>query len=159
MIYLVTLILLIVLFIIDREKTIKSVKIGLKKLLNQLPVFFTMSAFVAISLYFINDELIVKLLGKNGSIFGIFNASIIGSITIMPGFIAFPLAGLLVEKGVPYMVLASFTNTLMMVGIISFPVEKEYFGIKISIIRNLIGYFSAIIVALIIGFFYNEVIL
>jgi uncharacterized membrane protein YraQ (UPF0718 family) len=117
-----------------------------------------MSALVAISLAFVNDSIIAQYLGKNNSFLGLLNASIMGSIALIPGFIAFPLAGLLIEKGVPYMVLAAFTNTLMMVGIVSFPLEKEYFGIKISIIRNLIGYIIALIVALIIGIFYGEVL-
>ncbi len=155
--YSITFILLIILFFIDREKTIKSIKIGLKKMFVQLPLFFTMSALIAISLYFIDDKIIAHYLGKESSILGLLNASFLGSISIMPGFIAFPLAGLLLEKGVPYMVLASFTNTLMMVGVVSFPLEKEYFGIKVSIIRNLIGYLISVSVAVTIGIFYGEV--
>lgn len=157
MIYIFTLIILSILFLIDKEKTIRSIKRGFKKLFIQLPVFLTMSALVAVSLHFISDEVIAQHLGRNSSIFGLFNASIIGSIAIMPGFIAFPLGGILLTKGVPYMVLGGFTNTLMMVGVASFPVEKEYFGVKVSILRNFIGYIISIIVALIIGIFYGEV--
>jgi hypothetical protein len=43
---------------------------------------------------------------------------------MMPGFIAYPLAGVLVNKGVPYMVVASFETTLMMAGILTCPVKK-----------------------------------
>ncbi len=39
------------------------------------------------------------------------------------------------------MVLAAFTTTLMMVGVMTYPVEKEYFGAKVTIIRNLISFF------------------
>lgn len=75
----------------------------------------------------------------------------IGSITFMPGFVVFPLAGLLLEKGVSYIVLAAFTTSMMMVGVITFQIEKEYFGIKLTIIRNLMGLFIAIIVSVVIG--------
>lgn len=156
MIYIITFLLLIVLFFIDRKKTIKSVKIGLKKLGFQFPVFITMAALVAVSLYFVDDTMIAKYLGNEHNLLGLINSSFIGSIALMPGFIAFPLAGLLLEKGVSYMVLAGFTNSLMMVGFVSFPVEKEYFGVKVSIIRNLIGLAIAIITALLIGIFYGE---
>ncbi|OQY08203.1 MAG: conserved protein, permease-related protein [Fusobacteriia bacterium 4572_132] len=158
MIYGITAILLIVLYFKDKEKTIKSVKLGAKKLFKQLPIFFNMMTLVAISLYFVTDEMIVQYLGTGTSGLGMMIGAFFGSIAIMPGFIAFPLAGLLLEKGVTYMVLASFTNTLMMVGIVSFPVEKEYFGVKVAVIRNVVGFMTAIIVALIIGLLYGELV-
>ncbi|MGM0508043.1 MAG: hypothetical protein ACQERZ_02635 [Fusobacteriota bacterium] len=158
MIYGVTFLLLIILFFKDKEKTIKGFKLGIKKLFKQLPVFFNMMALVAISLYFISDDLIIRFLGEDSGNIGMALGAGFGSVAIMPGFIAFPLAGLLLEKGISYMVLASFTNTLMMVGVASFPVEKEYFGVKVSIIRNIIGFIMAIVVALIIGLLYGELI-
>lgn len=157
MLYIITFTILLVLFCIDRKKTIKSIKVGIKKMLIQLPVFFTMSGLVAISLYFIDDNMIAEYLGKESNFLGVLNAGFIGSISIMPGFIAFPLAGILLEKGVPYMVLAAFTNTLMMVGVVSFPIEKEYFGVKVALIRNVIGLLMAVFIAFLIGLFYGEV--
>ena len=112
---------------------------------------------VAIILYFVPDELIIKYLGKSsggiGTIFGL----LFGTITMMPGFIAFPLGGILLDKGVSYMNIAAFTTTLMIVGVVTFPVEREYFGIKITVLRNIIGFFIAVIVTLIIAFSYGEV--
>ena len=62
------------------------------------------------------------------------------------------------KKGVGYMILSAFTTTLMMVGILTYPIEKEYFGVKVSIIRNTISFFITFIVALSIGFFFNELL-
>lgn len=158
MIYLFTLILLIVLFFIDKNKTIKSIKIGLKKLYKSLPAFINMIIFVAFILSIFNDELILKYLGSDNVYKGILISSGIGSITVMPGFIAFPLAGLLLKKGLSYMVIAAFTNTLMMVGIVSYPFEKQYLGRKITIIRNMAAFFISIVIALIIGLIYKELV-
>ncbi len=55
------------------------------------------------------------------------------------------------------MVLSAFTTTLMMVGVLTYPIEKEYFGMKVTVIRNVISFFIAIIVALVIGIFFGEV--
>jgi uncharacterized membrane protein YraQ (UPF0718 family) len=77
----------------------------------------------------------------------------------MPGFIAFPLSGLLLNKGVSYTIIAVFTTTLMMVGILTYPVEKEFFGVKVTIIRNFLSLLIALIVALFIGVFYGELII
>ena len=56
------------------------------------------------------------------------------------------------------MVLSAFTTTLMMVGILTYPIEKNYFGTKVTIIRNLISLFIALIVALSIGVFFGELL-
>ena len=65
----------------------------------------------------------------------------------------------MLKQGVPYAVLAAFSTTLMLVGVLTFPIEKEYLGIKVTIIRNIIGFIMSVVVALIIGFFYKEIIL
>ncbi|HKL74602.1 MAG TPA: hypothetical protein VJ881_00920 [Halanaerobiales bacterium] len=158
MIYLFTLILTAILFIIDKEKTIKGLKIGLKKIRKNSPVFLNLIILVAISLYFISDDLIIRYLGEGSGLVGIGLASLFGSIAFMPGFVAFPLAGILLSKGVNYIVIAAFTTTLMMVGIVTYPVEKDFFGLKITVIRNIFGLIIALIVSFIIGLSYGELI-
>jgi uncharacterized membrane protein YraQ (UPF0718 family) len=141
----------------DAEKTQQGLKLGLKKLRKNLPVFLNMIILVAMALYFISDQVIIKYLGSGEPIVSIGIAVLFGSISFMPGFVAFPLAGILLEKGVSYMVLAAFTTTLMMVGILTYPVEKEFFGHQVTIIRNLVGLAIAIVVSLAIGLVYGEV--
>jgi hypothetical protein len=55
------------------------------------------------------------------------------------------------------MVLSAFANTLMMVGIVTAPLEKNYFGMKVTIARNAISFVIAIIVALMTGLFFGEI--
>lgn len=154
--YSITGLVLLISFIGNKKKTLKAVKIAFKKLLKILPAFLTMLIFVSIILFLIPDKTICHYLGNDNKFISIILASLFGSITIMPGFIAFPLSGILLEKGVSYMVLAAFTTTLMMVGILTFSIEKEYFGGKVALIRNVISFFVALIVAVAIGFFFGE---
>lgn len=77
---------------------------------------------------------------------------------MMPGFIAFPLCGILLKKGVSYMVLSALSTTLMMVGVLTYPIEKEYFGMRVTVIRNVMSFIIAVIVAFITGIFYGEVL-
>ncbi len=156
--YIATGLTLLISFIGDREKTFKAVKIAFKKLVKIFPAFLTMLILISIVLFFIPDKTISNYLGNKDKFIGVILASFFGSITLMPGFIAFPLCGILLKKGVSYMVLSAFTTTLMMVGILTYPVEKEYFGVKVTIIRNTISLFIAIIVALSIGFFFGELL-
>lgn len=139
------------------EKTYKAIKIALKRFINILPAFLSMLILVSIILFLVPDKVILTYLGNNNKFIGIILASFFGSVTLMPGFIAYPLCGILLKKGVTYMVLSAFSTTLMMVGILTYPIEKEYFGTKVTIIRNLFSFFIAVIVALMTGIFFGEI--
>lgn len=154
--YIVAGLALIASLITDRRRTLQAFKISLRKFLNISPRFLIMLIFVSIILFLVSEELIIRYLGTDNKITAVFLSSFLGSITIMPGFIAFPLAGILLSKGVAYMVLSAFTTTLMMVGVLSYPVEKAYLGAKVTILRNAISYLIALIIALVTGIFFSE---
>lgn len=156
--YSITALALLFSAIADRKKTLKAVKIAYKKFANIFPAFLTMLILVSIVLFLVPDKLITKYLGESELIIGVVLATFFGSITLMPGFIVFPLCGILLQKGVSYTVLSAFTTTLMMVGVLSFPVEKEYFGVKIAILRNIVCLFIALAVALATGIFFGEIL-
>lgn len=142
--------------VVDRKKTAAALKIAWKKFAAILPAFLTMLILVSIVLYLVPDTMISRYLGNDSRFIGVVCAAAFGSLTLMPGFVAYPLCGILLAKGVSYMVLAAFTTTLMMVGILTYPVEKAYFGARVTIIRNVISFFIALLVALAIGIFFGE---
>lgn len=158
LLYYVTGAALLVSIIADRKKTFMALKIAYKKFIKIMPAFAIMLIFVSIVLYFFTDELISAYLVDSDRFFSMISASVIGSITLMPGFIVYPLCGILRAKGVLYMVLSAFTTTLMMVGILTFSIEREYFGIKVTLLRNAMSFIIAIIIAVITGFFYGEIV-
>jgi len=155
--YIVAGLALLVSLIFSREKTIRALKIAARQFIRILPTFLVMIILVSIVLYLVPDEFISRYLGSDNKFAGVALASLLGSVTVMPGFIAFPLAGILLQKGVAYMVIAAFTTTLMMVGVLTAPIEKEYFGLKVTVIRNVISFFIALTVAVMIGFFFGEI--
>jgi len=142
--------------IADRRKTLKAVKIAVRRFVRISPAFLTMIILVSLVLFLVPDKVISVYLGGNNKFVGVVLAALLGSVTLMPGFIAFPLSGILLQQGVAYMVLAAFTTTLMMVGVLTAPIEKEYFGIRVTIIRNAVGLFIALTVTVVIGIFFGE---
>jgi len=156
--YLLAVLGIIISIIVDRNKTIMAFKIATRMFLNILPAFLIMLVLVSFVLFLLPDEVISTYLGGDNKLASLLFASVVGSITIMPGFVAFPLCGILLEKGVLYMVLSAFTTTLMMVGVLSYPIEKQYFGAKVTIIRNIISFLIALAVAVITGLFFGELI-
>lgn len=155
--YIVAGLALIVSLIASREKTLRALKIAARRFLRILPAFAVMLVLVSVALFLIPDELITRYLGHESTFVAVLSASVLGSVALMPGFIAFPLAGILLAKGVQYMVLAAFTTTLMMVGVLTYPVEREYFGARVAIVRNVVSLFIALAVAVMMGVFFGEV--
>lgn len=142
----------------SRKKTLEALQIAWRRFLKLLPPFLTMLSAVALVLTALPQDVFVRHLGGENLFYTTTAAGLLGSLTLMPGFIAFPLSGLLLKQGVPYIVLAAFTTTLMMVGVLTFPVERHYLGTRVALVRNLISLLIALIVAISIGFYFGEVV-
>jgi uncharacterized membrane protein YraQ (UPF0718 family) len=146
-------------FIFNKAKTLAALKTAMKKFVRLVPPFLVLTVFIAVALYLIPEDLISKALGRDNLLLGVATSSLLGSIAFIPGFIVFPLCGLLREQGVSFTVLSSFTTTLMMVGVLTFPLEREYLGIKLTIARNIAGFVMALLVALITGLIFGEIVI
>jgi uncharacterized membrane protein YraQ (UPF0718 family) len=153
--YIATVVLVAVSFVFDREKTWAGIRGGAKKLGKILPNYLKLLILIAVALFFA-EGLIVTYLGAENGFLGLLAGMLLGSVTMIPGFIAYPLAGVLVDRGVLYMVVAGFVTTLMMVGVLTFPLEKAYLGVRGTIIRNAVSLVVAAIISIAIGLVYGE---
>ena len=138
-------------FFKDRNKTKAALMKAWKAFENILPQLLTVFLILAFALAIFKPETIQTLLGSESGVLGILGAALIGSVTLMPGFVAFPLAAALLKSGAGYMQLAAFVSTLMMVGIITIPVEKKTFGMKATIARNASAFVFSLVVAVVMG--------
>jgi uncharacterized membrane protein YraQ (UPF0718 family) len=155
--YVLTAAALIASFIANREKTIRALRIALKRFTKMAPAFVVMLVLVAVALYLLPERTMLRLLAPQHKWVGVATALGAGSVSIMPGFIAFPLCGVLLERGALYMVLSAFSTTLMMVGVVTFPLEKAYLGSRLALVRNVSSFLIAIAVALVMGLVFGEV--
>lgn len=138
-------------YIKDRKKTKLALMKALKSFENTLPQFLSILVIIGLAFAILTPETIQKLLGANSGVWGVLAASLVGSITLIPGFVAFPLAAALLHSGAGYMQIAAFVSTLMMVGIVTIPMEMKTFGKRVTIIRNVSAYSFSLIVALVMG--------
>lgn len=106
---------------------------------------------VGILLAIFNTELISEIIGEQSGWIGVVFSAVIGAVTLIPGFVAFPTAAMLLNGGAGYMQIGAFVSTLMMVGVVTAPVEIKYFGKKLTLTRNLLAFIFSFIVAFIIG--------
>lgn len=149
--YVVALITLGVSFFKSKEKTILALKKAWKAFENILPQFLSILVIIGVMLAVLTPEQISKVLGSESGWYGVMIAAAIGSVTLVPAFVAFPLAAALLRSGAGYMQIAAFISTLMMVGIVTMPIEIKYFGKKATIVRNVTAFAFSLVVAFVMG--------
>ena len=135
----------------DRSKTKLSLKKAWKSFENILPQFLTIILMVGMLLAALNPDIIASLIGGESGWLGMLLAAVTGSITLIPGFVAFPLASALLQGGAGFVQIAVFISTLMMVGIVTMPVEIATFGKKATFVRNGLAFGFSFVVAMVIG--------
>ena len=96
-------------FFKDRKKTKAALMKAWKAFENILPQILTIFLIIGFTLAIFPQETIQKLLGSDSGLLGVLAAALIGSVTLMPGFVAFPLAAALLKSGAGYMQLAALS--------------------------------------------------
>ena len=149
--YSICVILLVISFMKDKEKTKLALKNGFKSFENVMPQFLFIIIIVSMVLSIVNPTTISNLIGPESKLFGITLSSIVGSITMMPTFVAFSTGDSLLKSGAGYAQVGALISTLTMVGVLTFSLEASYIGKKAAFYRNFIAFLFAFIVAFFIG--------
>ena len=97
------------------DKTRQALCVGGRKFLKVAPAFAQIVMAASLVLCLVPDQVIARWLGAENRWLAILSGAGLGSLTILPGFIAFPLAAALLQKGAAYMVLSAFTTTCRVV--------------------------------------------
>lgn len=148
--YAVALVALVISLAKDRKKSMLALKKAWKSFENILPQFLGVLLLVGILLAVVDTNVISQLIGADSGWLGVLMAAIVGAITLIPPFVAFPTAALLLEAGAGYMQIGAFISSLMMVGIVTMPVEMQFFGKKLTLLRNLLAFIFSFFVAFVL---------
>lgn len=155
LLFLITGICVLLSFLKDRKKTLEGLRKGTIMFLRILPTIISVIIVVSVLLYLIPEQKLAVWFGEESGTTGYAAAAVVGSVSLIQGFIAYPLAGVLLQSGVGYPVIAVFISTLMMVGIMTIPVEARYFGLGLALVRNALALVFALIVGLGMGLLWN----
>jgi len=130
----------------DRGKTRASLLKGARMFGAVLPLLLGVLAVVSLVLAAVTPAMLQPVLSGAGPL-PFLIALGVGSVALMPGFVAYPLAGLLRQSGASTPVLAAFVTSLMMVGVLTLPLEARFFGWRVSLLRNALAFIGAVLVA------------
>ncbi|MBI9093730.1 MAG: permease [Sphaerochaeta sp.] len=135
----------------SKEKTKKAFKVAGKALLKTAPSLVAMLGIVGLILGLLTPETIASLIGAEAGFFATAIAAVIGSVTLIPSLVAFPLAGSLLRSGATVMTISAFITTLVMVGVITAPMEMKVLGKRFTLLRNGLGIIAALLIAFLMG--------
>lgn len=136
--------------IADRRKTLAGVLRGLKMLWAILPMLLGLIAAVSIILAAVPPASLARVIGGEGPLPFVI-ALLVGSVALIPGVVAYPLAALLRDQGASTPVLAAFITTLMMVGIVTLPLEIRFLGRRVALLRNALAFGGSVVVAVVMA--------
>ncbi len=135
----------------DRNKTKQALMVARKVFIKMLPALLIIIGLVGLLLGLVPPETIKLYLGDEAGLWGTSMAGIIGALVFIPNIVAVPLAGSLLRSGAAVMTVAAFLTTLTMVGTVTAPLEIKELGIKYTLLRNLLSFFFALLVGIVVG--------
>lgn len=144
-------ILFLVSIVKNKEKSKEAMKKSKGMMKNMIGDIIGIIFMIGLILTFIPPETIEKVLGSGNTLLSSLAAALVGSITLIPAFVAFPLVGSFVDAGASIVPGVAFLTTLTMVGVVTFPLEKKEFGTKFAVTRNLLSFGAAISIAILMG--------
>jgi len=100
-----------------------------------------------VGLALLSPEHIARFVGKDSGFIGLFMAVLTGSVALIPGFVAFPAAALLLQNGASTLAMAGFVSALMMVGVMTFPLEARLMGRRSALLRNALSFLFSFLAA------------
>ncbi|MEL7608877.1 MAG: permease [Bacillota bacterium] len=143
--------LTVVSIIKNKKKTFAAMKKSKSMMGNMLGEIIAIIFLIGLLLTLIPPETIKSALGSANTFLSTIVGALVGSITLIPAFVAFPLVGSLVDAGASIIPAVAFLTTLTMVGVVTFPLEKKEFGTKFSLTRNILSFGFAVVIALVMG--------
>lgn len=149
--WVVAIILTVISFVKSKKKTLGAMKQAKTMMSSMVGDIIAIIFLIGIVLTFIPPETIKSVMGSTNTLLSTSISALVGSITLIPAFVAFPLVGSLVDVGASIVPAVAFLTTLTMVGVVTFPLEKKEFGTKFALTRNALSFGFAIVIALTMG--------
>jgi uncharacterized membrane protein YraQ (UPF0718 family) len=102
-------------------------------------------------LSFVDESLIQQTVGRESGLAGVVLSGIIGSVTLIPAFAAYPAAAELLRVTGGYAQITMLITSLMLVGVATLPLECRFFGMRAAVWRNTLGLVYSFALALFMG--------
>jgi uncharacterized membrane protein YraQ (UPF0718 family) len=135
----------------SRDKTRAALRFFGRSFLSLAPSIVAIIWAIGFILTFLPSGQVLSTIGPEAGLRGIVLAAVFGSVVLIPAFIAFPLAASFIRQGADIGAIAAFVTTLVMVGVITAPLEARFFGKRFALWRNSLSFVFALVIAIVMG--------
>lgn len=73
--------------------------------------------------------------------------TVIGGVSVGQPFLSYIIGGELLDEGIALSAVAAFILSFVTLGLVQLPLEAELFGARFTIVRNLLGFVFALLIA------------
>ena len=141
----------------SREKTRAALRKAWGSCLGVLPLFLGILLCMGLLLAFVDESVIRQTVGRESGLWGVVLSGIIGSVTLIPAFAAYPAAAELLRVTGGYAQITMLITSLMLVGVATLPLECRFFGVRAAVWRNALGLAYSFALALFMGALFGGV--
>ena len=112
-----------------------------------IPMILAIVGLVGLFNAFISTEMITSLF-TGSVIYDTFISTIVGSISVGQPVVSYIIGGELSDSGISLYAITAFILSFVTLGIIQLPLEYSLFGVRFTLIRNLLSFLFAMIIAI-----------
>ncbi|MCW8822308.1 MAG: permease [Sulfurovum sp.] len=124
----------------------KALVSAIQMLYTIAPMLLAVIGMVGLFQTFITPEMLHSLF-KGSTLYDTFVGTITGGISVGQPFLSYIIGGELLEEGISLYAVTSFILSFVSLGLIQLPLEYSLFGIRFTIVRNLLSFLFAILVS------------
>jgi len=142
----------IILILIFPERSGDVISVSFEFFVEMILILPAVVMLMGLFTVFVPRDLVVRYLGKESGIRGIFVAMLMGALPTGPLYIAFPIASTLIKKGARISNIVVFLTAWSCIKIPQELVELEFLGFRFMLVRLTLVAISAIFMGLIIEY-------
>jgi uncharacterized membrane protein YraQ (UPF0718 family) len=147
----------IILLSIFPEKRGDVIAVSLEFFVEMILILPAVMVLMGLFTVFVPKDLVVKYLGRESGLRGIFIAILMGALPTGPLYIAFPIASALLKKGARISNIIVFLTAWSCIKLPQELVELEFLGFRFMLARLILTVISAIFMGLAIEWMIREV--
>lgn len=131
----------------QNKPTIKKAFINAtKSFISILPMIIAVTALIGLFQVYITSDMLSNLFGYSEFLDTLIG-TLVGAISSGNGAISFVVAQGLQEQGVSLYALSAFILAWVTLGIVQLPAEASIFGVRFTVIRNILTLLSTILIS------------
>lgn len=130
-----------------RPSFVEACIAALKMLYTIAPMLLAVIGLVGLFQTYVSPEMLQTLF-KGSTLYDTVAGTLIGAVSVGQPFLSYIIGGELLEEGISLYAVTAFILSFVTLGLIQLPLEYSLFGIKFTLVRNILSFLFAILVSL-----------